>query len=435
MTTPNLTITHILQSQAQKEVTANAAFDALDNSANRTLSLDLGDADLTLVADQTNRNGLIIFAGALTAARTVTLPANHRRLAVRNATTGDFAVTVAYTGAGASVAVAPDTTALLQGDGVDLFGVAGGGIGGGASALANLTDVDATGALNGDLLRFDGSLWTPDAGGVHTRIPLPFKGALLQRSADLTNVSFPVLIPFESAAYDTDVFWDAGNPSRITIPAGVTKVRLQGCVSLKGSATTGGVYVSFTKNGGGDVTGCGIFTVRQGTSGYTNNDFTASTAVLPVSAGDYFELRVNSTTSNWDDIQASTRTWFAIEVVETADAANPPYDFFWRKEGQPGASEVVFRQIVARRVSLEADLAGSVGVAGTAATADADFDVRRNGTSVGTIRFVAGATAATFIAASAVTLEIGDELTVVAPASVDASLADLGLVLAGALVA
>jgi hypothetical protein len=37
VTTPNLAITHILPSQAQKEVTANAAFDALDNSANRAL--------------------------------------------------------------------------------------------------------------------------------------------------------------------------------------------------------------------------------------------------------------------------------------------------------------------------------------------------------------------------------------------------------------
>ncbi|MGI9421329.1 MAG: hypothetical protein ACR2RA_26165, partial [Geminicoccaceae bacterium] len=73
MTTPNIAVAHILQSQAQKEVTANATFDAFDNSANRALSLDLGDADLTLVADQANRNGLIIFTGTLTAARTVTL--------------------------------------------------------------------------------------------------------------------------------------------------------------------------------------------------------------------------------------------------------------------------------------------------------------------------------------------------------------------------
>ena len=52
-------------------------------------------------------------------------------------------MTVTYPGGGASVAVAPDTTALLQGDGVDLFGVAGGGSGGGASALNDLTDVNA----------------------------------------------------------------------------------------------------------------------------------------------------------------------------------------------------------------------------------------------------------------------------------------------------
>ena len=434
MATPNpLGITHILQNQAQKEVTANTAFDALDNSANRALSLDLGDADLTLVSDQANCNGLIIFTGALSAARTVTLPANHRRLAVRNATTGGFPMTAKYPGAGASVAVAPDTTALLQGDGVDLFGVAGGGPGGGASALNDLTDANTAGAINDDLLRFDGSLWTPDAGGVNTRVPLPFEGALLQRSTDLTNVNFPVLVPFQGTVYDTDAFWNAGNPSRLTIPAGVTKVRLQGSLSLKPSATTGGVFISFEKNGAGSAVGSGVFTVRQGTSGYTNNDFAANTAVVPVIAGDYFKLRVNSTSSSWDDIQAGNRTWFAVEVVETDDAANPPYDLSWRKEGQPAANEVVFRHALARRVRLEADFARSVGAAGTAATADADFDVRRNGNSIGTIRFGTGATTPTFTTTAAVTLESSDELVVVAPASIDASLADLAVTLAGSL--
>ena len=257
------------------------------------------------------------------------------------------------------------------------------------------------------------------------------RARLLQRSTDLTNVSFPVLVPFQSTVYDTDVFWDAGNPSRLTIPAGVTKVRLQGSLSLKPSATTGGVFISFEKNGAGSAVGSGVFTVRQGTSGYTNNDFSANTAVIPVSAGDYFELRVNSTSSSWDDIQAGNRTWFAVEVVETDDAANPPYDFSWSKEGQPGASEIMFRQVLARRVRLEVDFAGSAGLAGTAATADADFDVRQNGTSIGTIRFTAGATASTFVAANAATLDTSDVLTVVAPASVDANLADLAITIAG----
>lgn len=153
-----------------------------------------------------------------------------------------------------------------------------------------------------------------------------------------------------------------------------------------------------------------------------------------VIAGDYFELRVNSTSSSWDDIQAGNRTWFAIEVVETDDAANPPYDFSWSKMGQPGASEVVFRQVLARRVKLEVDFAGSAGGSGTAATADADFDVQQNGSSIGTIRFGVGATDATSIATAGVTLEIGDELTVVAPTSADAGLADVVVTLAGTLV-
>jgi hypothetical protein len=35
-------------------------------------------------------------------------------------------------------------------------------------------------------------------------------------------------IPRESVVYDTDAFWSAGDPTRLTIPAGVSKVRLEG---------------------------------------------------------------------------------------------------------------------------------------------------------------------------------------------------------------
>ena len=191
---------------------------------------------------------------------------------MRDATTGGFTLTAKYPGGGANIAFAPDTTS----------------------------------ALNGDLLRFEGSLWKTDAGGVHKRIPLPFKGAPLQRSTDLANVSFPVLVSFQSAVYDTRSFWDVANPTRITVPMGVTKVRRQASVSLKPGASTGGVYVSFEKNGSGGMIGGGVFTVRRGTSGCTNNDFAAGTAVLPVTADDYFEFRVNATSSSWDDIQAAT---------------------------------------------------------------------------------------------------------------------------------
>lgn len=78
------------------------------------------------------------------------------------------------------------------------------------------------------------------------------------------------------------------------------------------------------------------------------------------------------------------------------------------------------------------NLAGSSGKALIAATAQTDFDVRvnattaANGTSVGTMRFAAGATVPTFIAAAAFALVGGTEwLTMWGPATPDATLAHI----------
>lgn len=78
------------------------------------------------------------------------------------------------------------------------------------------------------------------------------------------------------------------------------------------------------------------------------------------------------------------------------------------------------------------NMQGSSGKSLTAATAQTDFDVRKNastsanGTSVGTVRFAAAGTVPTFIAASAFTFAGGaDWLTVWAPATPDATLRDI----------
>jgi hypothetical protein len=431
MTSPHLAIAHVAAAQNQKEVTINDAVDALDNAMNRALVVAMADGDLTLTAGDTQRNGLIVLTGTLTAPRTVTLPALHRRLALRNATDGGFALTAGYPGGGASVAVPPETTALLHGDGTDLYGVAGGG---GASELATLTDVDVAGAMNGDLLRFDGALWRGTGAGIVQRAMLPFRGALVQRSTDMTSVLGPLFIPWQAAVYDTDGFWTAGSPERLTVPAGVTKIRLFGALALKPSTTYGGVYLNFDINGLGDVAGCAPYSARQYTSGYVNNDFATFSAALPVQAGDYVQLRVNFNTANWNSIIAGARTWFALEVVETEDAADPPADVSFAKAGTLDASEVLLRTVIVRRTRLVVDLAGSQGRAGVAATAETDFDVRRNGISIGTIRFAVGSTSAVFIAASETVVEPGDLLEAIAPATADATLADIAVTLAGSLV-
>ena len=123
MSSPNLAVPHVAAAQNQKEVTINDAIDALDNAVNRTLSFVMPDADLTLSASQANRNGLIILTGTITSERMVTLPANHRRLAIRNATTGGQQLRVKYPGSGAEVVIAAGEAVLVQGNGDDLYAI------------------------------------------------------------------------------------------------------------------------------------------------------------------------------------------------------------------------------------------------------------------------------------------------------------------------
>ena len=70
-------------------------------------------------------------------------------------------------------------------------------------------------------------------------------------------------------------------------------------------------------------------------------------------------------------------------------------------------------------------------VASVAATAQTDFDILKNGVSFGTMRFAAAGSTASFISASGASFAAGDILTVVAPASPDATLANVGFSLAG----
>lgn len=108
-----------------------------------------------------------------------------------------------------------------------------------------------------------------------------------------------------------------------------------------------------------------------------------------------------------------------------------PFDLTAFYPGILPASALVTRVPVARAVSFPAGLAGSIGRASAAATASAAFDVQKNGASVGTITFAAGALTATFAAANPVTLAAGDLISIIAPASADATLADVSFVLAG----
>jgi len=117
----------------------------------------------------------------------------------------------------------------------------------------------------------------------------------------------------------------------------------------------------------------------------------------------------------------------------TADLILPaqPYDLGLTWAGTLPASQVMLRYPFPRAVTFPSGLTNSRGVAGAAATGAKVIDLRKNNVSFGSINFAAGATTATFTMASATSFASGDVLTAIAPASADATLADLGISLAG----
>jgi len=118
MSTPNLAIAHILQSQAQKEVTANEAFDALDQAIAGLLEVDVS-AGGTVTADAAAALGckILRLTGALAADAELVVPDNRKPYFVHNATGGGFAITVRTAAGlgvnGARVAQMSDTLPLV----------------------------------------------------------------------------------------------------------------------------------------------------------------------------------------------------------------------------------------------------------------------------------------------------------------------------------
>jgi hypothetical protein len=108
-----------------------------------------------------------------------------------------------------------------------------------------------------------------------------------------------------------------------------------------------------------------------------------------------------------------------------------PYDIGTFVAGSPEADEVVLRFVATRAFTLPAGLSGSQVKAGTAADDATDFDVKKGASSVGTISFAASGDTATFTMASATSFTAGDILSIVAPSTPDATLADISFTLAG----
>ena len=217
--------------------------------------------------------------------------------------------------------------------------------------------------------------------------------------------------------------------SRLIVPGdgSITKVRLIfGFDSA--SETTARFMQCYILQDGGSFPGKAMMGISQGNLASSRGQ-QARTPVLEVSGGEYFEAAVLFQSTSVPNLDATDATFFAIEVIEDTDTA--AYDFGSFLNGSPSSSQVVFRYVFPRAVTLPADAGESQVIAGTAATSQTDFDLQKNGSSIGTVRFAASGTVATFVSVSSTSFVQGDTLELVAPGSADATLADLYFTFAG----
>ena len=94
-------------------------------------------------------------------------------------------------------------------------------------------------------------------------------------------------------------------------------------------------------------------------------------------------------------------------------------------------STIYCLHIFNRVVVFPINFTGSHGATINTIVADADFDVQKNGVSIGTIHFAAGHTTATFTLSTETTFNIGDLLTIISPSIILDSLVNITFLLAG----
>lgn len=153
-----------------------------------------------------------------------------------------------------------------------------------------------------------------------TPTALPWRGARVHRTSAITAITWPIIVSWQEEGIDTDGIWSIGDPTKLVVPAGVTKVRLFTSVQLEDTATAGSGLVVIRKNltgtGTDTVTQQGAIHSRQSTSGFSGDYLVAETPVLEVVAGDFFDVRVNVNMVGTDQILATNRSWFQMEIVE-----------------------------------------------------------------------------------------------------------------------
>lgn len=100
--------------------------------------------------------------------------------------------------------------------------------------------------------------------------------------------------------------------------------------------------------------------------------------------------------------------------------------------GKPDAGEVILSWVFVGAVTFPANFSGSACSAGTNPTASWSANIKKNGTTIGTLGIsTSGVVTFSTTGAVAVSFSVGNTLSIVAPTPQDSTLADLSITLTG----
>lgn len=162
---------------------------------------------------------------------------------------------------------------------------------------------------------FTNATTVPNADGVWfaiEKLPSDLKYALVHRSSNQAIAGVTTTtVQWNAEVVDTDGWHDnVTNPSRLTVPAGVSRVRVT--ANLVTEATASGQFVMTMLKNGADFIG----SARSESDTAGTDSVNGMSAIVAVVPGDYFEVQVYSTGAI--DIGSSVASWFSIEEVREA---------------------------------------------------------------------------------------------------------------------
>lgn len=159
-----------------------------------------------------------------------------------------------------------------------------------------------------------GGGWVTVAGATY------FRGAMVGLSADQPNLNFvpyPTYVSFGVASYDTSGFWSAGQPTRLTIPQGVSLVKLAAGICASNIADN---FCDFAihKNGvtspSPGYPGIPFIRQRAMSGNFPDAFLNITSGIIPVIPGDYFQVHFRFLADTLVDLYQAY-TWFSLEVV------------------------------------------------------------------------------------------------------------------------